>query len=334
MVDCRRWKDLEITSAKKPFNAHLQWYHATYGWVIVDSTNQAVLLISTDKGDNWSTINLSDNTNSYKIQAGWLDGNDLWFVMCDNDGTADDFEVFFIELDDSNDCNPVGVSAGAIANSVWAWDIFKIGTDMFVISERDTAFHVFEVDTAPFVSQDSESPVDFSGGTIWYGVVIGTKYHTMGEYQNAGAQVNYIHYDDSITTLTIEVGAELAAYSAPDRTQTGVSYDGSDILLFVANKDVGGQDFLIAYSIGGDTFTIDLAYDVALMVDRNNSGTPPTPLEMGFGMTDKITYEIKPRRGGIIILQDLSAQLSGNIVSINDVLLLAEDGGATWDVYE
>ena len=121
--------DLGIISTKKPFNTHLWWFHSTYGIVMVDSTNQTVLLHSTiarllvDPSD-WSVINLSDNTNSYKIQAGWLDGNDLWLVMCDNDATADDFEVFFIELDDSNDCNPIDVSAGGGANSVKAFDIF------------------------------------------------------------------------------------------------------------------------------------------------------------------------------------------------------------------
>ena len=110
--------------------------HSTYGILLVDSTDQTVLLFSTIArlivdGSDWDVVDLSDNTNSYKIQAGWLDGNDLWLVMCDNDGTADDFEVCYIELDDSNDCNPIAVSSGADVNTVYAIDIFKIGTDFF-----------------------------------------------------------------------------------------------------------------------------------------------------------------------------------------------------------
>ncbi|KKN42529.1 hypothetical protein LCGC14_0712150, partial [marine sediment metagenome] len=131
--------DLGIDSTKYPFNTHLWWEHSTYGIYMVDGSDQTVLLQSTIArllvdGSDWSIIDLRDNTNSYKIQAGWLDGNDLWLVSCDNDGTADDFEVFFVELDDSNDCNPIAVSAGADVNTVYAFDIFKIGADHFVIN--------------------------------------------------------------------------------------------------------------------------------------------------------------------------------------------------------
>ena len=324
----RRWQPLGITSTKKPFNTHLWWEHITYGLVLVDSADQAKLFISRDKGTTWLEIDLSDNTNSYKIQAGWLDGNDLWLVSCDNDGTADDFEVFFIELDDFNDCNPIGVSAGADVNSVFAYDIFKIGTDMFVINRQTPGprFHVWEVDTAPFVDQDSESPADFSGGDIWYGVVVGTKYHTMGEYAVGGGQINYIHYEDSTTTLTIEIGTELSAYSNPERTQMGISYDGSDIITFVGNKDAGGLDFLVSYSIGSDAFVVNDVFNVALMIDRNNSGTVPNELEKGFGMANEIVYEIKPRRGGIVQLQDISDISDNNIIAITDNFLMNDDG--------
>lgn len=158
MVKSYRYVDLGIVSAKLPFNTHLWWEHATYGLFLVDSTDQTKLFYSTDEGDNWSEVDLSDNDNSYKIQAGWLDGVDLWLVMCDNDGTADDFEVCYIELDDSNDCNHIAVSVGADANTVYAHDIFKIGTDHYVYNEedRDAGDHyrvIWDVDADPFVEK-------------------------------------------------------------------------------------------------------------------------------------------------------------------------------------
>ena len=122
-----RWVDIGIESTKRPYKPNLIWEHATYGIIMVAMDDQTDLIISIDKGTSWSSIDLSDNTNTYNIQAGWLDGNDLWLVSCDNPG--DDFEVFFVELDDSNDCNPIGVSLGQDAGTVNVCDIFKIGTD-------------------------------------------------------------------------------------------------------------------------------------------------------------------------------------------------------------
>ena len=125
-MNINTYTDLGIISTKKPFNTHLFWEHSIYGLILVDVDDQTKLFISTNKGDSWSEIDLSDNANSYKIQSGWLDGNDLWLVMCDNDGTADDFEVCYVELDDSNDCNPIGISAGGDVNTYYVIDIFKI----------------------------------------------------------------------------------------------------------------------------------------------------------------------------------------------------------------
>lgn len=144
-------------NAKKPFSTHLIWEHSTYGLIFVDSTDQTVLLITTDEGITVTVINISDNTNSYKIQAGVLVGNDLWLVMCDNPGN--DFEVCFIELDDSNDCNPVDVSAGGDAGTVYAIDIFDIsGTKYVTNDEQRTGSDIlvcWDVDVSPFVEKDT-----------------------------------------------------------------------------------------------------------------------------------------------------------------------------------
>ena len=137
----------------------LQWYHDTYGFYYVDNGDQTKLKKTTDDGENVSNIDLTSAT-SQKIQAGWLDTNDLWLVCCDNDGTADDFTVVVIELDNSDTVVDKGDSSGADANSVYAWDIFLIGTDHLVLNSETRGgppkMVVWDVDAHPFTEKDNE----------------------------------------------------------------------------------------------------------------------------------------------------------------------------------
>lgn len=331
-----RYKTLGINSSKKPFNTGLWWEHSTYGLVMVDSTDQTVLLISTDKGDNWSIIDLSDNTNSYKIQAGWLDGNDLWLLMCDNDGTADDFEVCFIELDDSNDCNPVAVSAGADANTVFVLDIFKFDTDIYVFNYEERAGDhyvvIWDVDTNPFVEKDTQINPGTAITGSYYGIVTSTVYYGLGTKLGAG-EVRLFTY--TFGTTTIAVKQAIAAYTIQSENQKGVSYDNINLIYFVAKKVADGLSYLLTYDIADDSYTVGAVYNIALQLDRNNSGVVPNELEKAFGVADEIVYEIKARRSGIVQVQDLSATLSTNIIAITDNFLMADDtGGGNYPMFE
>lgn len=324
-----KFKDISITSAKLPFNTQLFWEHATYGLILVDADDQTKLFISTDKGDNWAEIDLSDNANSYKIQSGWLDGNDLWLVMCDNDGTADDFEVSFIELDDSNDCNPIAVSVGADVNSVYAGDIFKIGSNIYVVNvEKRTATDyivIWDVDTAPFTEKDTY----LVGDTIeqmYKGVVSGSIYYTM-LFDIDSATAVILIYDNTGPDLT--VGAFLDTSNAsPNTSQWGISFDDNDLLYFIANQDLDGLNHLYTYSITGNSYTEYSEYNIALMLDRNNVGTAPNEFEKAFdaakdGDNNSRIWEIKPKKGGLIQLQTIN--YNGNIVAITDNFMIVVD---------
>ncbi|KKK92555.1 hypothetical protein LCGC14_2701760, partial [marine sediment metagenome] len=339
----RRYKALAITSTKKPLNTHLWWEHPTYGIIMVDSTNQAVLLHSTiarllvDPSD-WSVIDLSDNTNSYKIQAGWLDGNDLWLVMSNNGGIADDFEVFFIEFDDSNDCNPVGVSAGQDANSVYVFDLFFITGNIYVVNLETRGGGglgaVWEVSTHPFTQKDEWEFVD-ENSSLGSGVVPSgdDKYYTSHYNPDVGNRFYIMSYDKSGDLVTISSDF-LDGYRNPDDQLKGISYDGNNILTFIAKQVADEKNYICIYDITEDDLSVLTEHNVALMTDRNNSGSVPNEFEKGFGLTNKIVYEIKPKRGGIIQLQNLSSQLSGNIIAITDTLLFAINSGGGWDMFE
>ena len=63
-----------------PFNTHLCWDHSTYGFIFVRHDDQTKLVITTDKGEtDLTNIDLTGVT-SKKIQAGWLDINNLWLL--------------------------------------------------------------------------------------------------------------------------------------------------------------------------------------------------------------------------------------------------------------
>ena len=325
----RRFKDLGITSTKKPFNTHLWWEHSTYGLILVDSGDQTKLFISTDKGDNWSEIDLSDNINSYKIQSGWLDGNDLWLVMCDNDGTADDFEVCFIELDDSNDCNPIAVSVGADVNTVYAHDIFKIGTDIFVLNGEERAgleyFVVWDVDTNPFVEKDDTRKGVADGINIMtYGVVVGTTaYWMLTVTGDTNLLVTrYLH-----ATTTVEVKSQFDDYYLdPNIEYKGLSYDGVNSIYGIVKFDTDAKYYLMNYSIDDD-YTPKGEYNIVLMLDRNNVGTVPNEFEKGFSIDSTETvFEITPKRSGIRVLQNMADITDAVIIAITDNFLMNDDG--------
>ncbi len=345
-----RFKDIGITSTKAPFNTHLIWVHATYGIIMVDSTDQTVLLHSTiarlliDPSD-WSIVDISDNANSYKIQAGSLDENDLWLVSCDNDGTADDFEVFFIEFDDSNDCNPIDVSTGADVNSVYAWDIIKVGASFFVINAEEHAADApnvarimsWNVTNNPFVIDTEEALATGANSNDYefsYSVVIGTDVYLMIAF-SPSTIAGVIIWDSAINDFA--PGAQFAGNAdlPDDRNSWSLAYDGINFISCVfKDLDDGNKNKLGVYSITGDSWEELGVYNIALQLDRNNAGTVPNELEKGFGLSDEMVYELKPNKGGIIQLQDLSSQLSGNIVAITDTLLFAINSGGGWDIYE
>jgi len=326
----KNYFDLGITSSKKPFNTHLWWEHATYGLVLVDSANQTKLFISTDKGANWSEIDLSDNTNTYKIQAGWLDGNDLWLVMCDNDAFSDDFEVFFIELDDSNDCNPIAISSGGDANSVKAFDIFKIGANFYVYSIEDQAGTLYDVvtdvDTNPFVQKDARQlgPTVTAYNDAGFGVVIGTNFFFLIDSQKGGEKVGIENYESVAGTLGTAgiYGGIFTAYSiSSDRNLAGLAYDGTGTIYTIIEKDADSKNYLVSFTSGG-TSTEITTYDVALQLDRN---TASGVLEKAFHITEDKIYQINTKKTTQLYLISV-VPTDAVWIAITDNFLMNNDG--------
>ena len=335
MVQIPNYTDLGITSTKKPFNTHLWWEHTTYGIMMVDSTNQAVLLFSTKArllidGSDWDVVDLSDNVNSYKIQSGWLDGVDLWLVMCDNDGTADDFEVCFIELDDSNDCNPVDVSSGGDVNTVYAYDIFKFDGDIYVVSKEERGgtvkFVGWDVDTDPFVEITTQS---WGGaladlGPLTYGVIVdiggGEGCYFFFDVE-ASNNLYLLSFNGTIFTASTEHPITDVSFPS-DPNQLSLAWDGVEFVYNIYEKDGDGLTYLNAWSYFDDANTNLGRYDVALQLDRN---TASGVQEKAFHITEDRIYQLSSTAAHQLYL--ISAHdFVDTIIAITDNFLMCAGG--------
>jgi hypothetical protein len=318
---------------KKPYNALLAWEHSTYGLFFVDAANQTKLFYTPDEGVNVDEVDLSDNTNSYKIQAGWLDGNDLWLLMCDNDGTADDFEVCYVEMDDSNDCNPVAVSAGADANTVYATDIFKIGAEMRVINWEDRAgigtMVVWDVDANPFVELDDQGQDDIQNMSRGGGVVVGTKYWYVFVYDDAGTKKARLSYFEDATDTIAKFNGVDGYQLSTNFSLHGMAYDGSNILYINLEKVADSKNYLHSYSISGDALTSLGEHNVCLMADRN---TASGVLEKAFHLTEYKIYQLQNNSTQLNFIANPS--LTGAIIAITDNYFFALDSGGNVELWE
>lgn len=307
-----KFKSLGISSAKHPFNTHLFIECSDGDLYMVDSTNQLVLLKSTDKGDNWSTI----DTRTYKIQSLYYDTvtEKIWGLDCDNDGSQEDFYIWNITLSDDS-ITEVGSATPFATNPCYAYDIWK-NTNVYAVVNAGSTCFVYDVDTAPFTEDHVELWT-----TTSYTISVGTdSYFMIG---GSGINNYMLKYDGA----TVDPGAALTLYEPCDsRNMHGIAYDGSNLLYFILKKTADSKNYLVTYSISGNSYTVHSEYNIAIMLDRNCSNTVPNLLEKAFGLSNKIVYQIKPRKGGLIQLQDLSGELANNIVAITDNFLMDSTG--------
>jgi len=327
-----RFKDLNITSSRKPSSTHLFIETSDGDLYLVDSVDNTKIYKSTDKGDNWSEI--EDRT--YTIQGIWYDRTNERLYCHSTTNSNANHQMFYITL--SND---VITEMGTLVTVAWqfqvARDIFPIGSDWYITAVNEVGpDHMVQVykwtDPNWVLDAQAEPRVDNPHAYRSYFVtVVGTDAYFLTKETNLGDQVHLMKFDSTVPSLTTLFSSD--DYRGARTSQYALVYDDSNIIQFVLQKQGDSLYYLMAWNISDSSITEGGVFDVSLMLDRNNSGTVPNEFEKVFGISNEITYEIKARRGGIVQLQDLSAQLSGNIVAITDSFLLAVNDG-TWDVYE
>ncbi len=334
MVDCRRWIDLAISSPKRP-GAHHLFVEVSNGdlWMN-DFANIKILLKSTDKGLNWSTI----ATRAQDIRGLWYDRSAGRLYGCTTIGLNVNHAAFNILLSDDSE-NEMGTWSSLAVINQDGRDIFKIGTDFYVTDYYDNGGTVnLAVRKWVDPNWNVDASLNIHAGIVGNPssvVIVGTDAYFLDREVPAGPgvfEMSLVKFDSTVPSLTELFGSIAYDFSGASRV---ITYDGSNILTFLLNKVADSLDYLQEWNISGATRTEKTTFNVILMSQRFNIGTPPNEVEKAFGSTNKITYETKSNRGGIVLLQDLSAILTTNIIAISDNFLIVDDiGGGAYPMFE
>lgn len=325
-----------------------EWYHfkdTTYGLThlpqntqLINETTLYLYYVSVDDNKElWKYVKATGldsliETRDHKIQSLWNDGTYIWGVDCDNDGTADDFDVWKIAIADDT-VTDIGTSAGADANTVYVYDIFIIGANTYVSNIEDdggTKLKIWDVDTAPLTEKKTfDMEAGATNTTLSFGIVIGTLYYAALDALTLDL-ITLWKYDsiaNSLTGLAFEATTSLSS----DKGQLGLAYDGSNLIYGIITKDGDGKEYLYDYSITGDLITIYEESNVALMLDRNTLGTANSPwqYEKGFHLTSSFIYQIAgdnlANQYNLLKLQDLGLTGGATIKAITDKFCIDSD---------
>jgi hypothetical protein len=331
--------DTEEDLTNSPAHSHLVIQLNTNEFYFVKATTQIELYhfnvstgVETQIDIDPSNTSGDGKSRDHKIQSLWHDqANEIIYgVDCANPGN--DFDVWSLDYSGSKTApsvTEIGTSSAPDVGTVYASDIFMIGSNVYVIDAETRTnggtvpyWVIWDVDTAPFTEQDTLTRGD-EGTQAGFGVVIGNKYYTL----NDGLLfIELIIYDHDTTTLSRS--ATLTDYEMTGtENQWGMAYDGSNILYLIGEYAGGdSNNYLIAYSISGDSFTVGGQLDVSIMLDRNVHGTtPPFTLEKAFPLTGDFVYQIPS--GYIGNLHLISAyDFTDDIVAITDNFIIDDSG--------
>ncbi|KKL18359.1 hypothetical protein LCGC14_2476290, partial [marine sediment metagenome] len=339
----RRYKALGITSAKKPQTTHLWWETDAGGLYLVDSADNTKIYYSSDKGANWTQIDVDPSDSSgdnksrdHNIRVAFHDGDNkiIWFADCDNDGTADDFDVWKLDYSASESApttTEIGTSAAPDANTVYVYDIWVFDGNTYVLNQEhragDQKIVHWDVDTAPFVEKQLENALNITTNLLIFGIKDADSLNKFWGFEDGAEDLYFLNGSADGSINFSRSGLQSEIYGIPTALNLqGVSYDNTNTIYFIVKKIADGNPYLASFNLDEGSTVVGNPHNVSLMLDRNNSANVPNEFEKAFGIADEIVYELKPNRGGIVQLQDISAISDNNIIAITDNFLMNSDG--------
>ena len=314
----------------------------------MDSVDNTKVYYSADKGDNWAQIDIDPSDSSgdnesrdHIIQAGYHDLTNkiIYCVDCDNDGTADDFDVWKLDYSASESTpvvTEIDTSAGADVNSVYAYDIFLVANGDLIVIDRELLGAVanlisWKCNAAPFVLKDAFPAGVVAGTTSKYTsfsvnanfAVAGCGYHTGVEWRTC-----VIYYNGTVPILSGSTSILTGGYQlGAAKNRRGAAYDkGREIVYFIVNKIADGKYYLANWDHNEDELTCGEEADLAICLDRNTSGTVPNEQEKAFAYDGEIIYELKPRRNLFVQLQNINDLSDQSIIAMTDQFVINDDG--------
>ncbi len=325
MVDYRRFISLGITSGKLPSKPFLFIELEDGKLILVDSTSQTDILLSTDKGANWDTFGTGD-FSSGKISL----AQNIVSAFHDHDN---DLIYFIFTKGGGNSCRVSYLNTSTFSMTNIAVDIFGILDVPYDVWVRDGNLEASIRDddtndlkvlrwTDPNWVGIVSKAVNHASMTVGLVTVISTVAYFVSAAQTDADIMKMWKFDGTNMNGGGFTGVH---YNIPDNCKT-IAFDGNNTLSFTLQKSSDSSYHLWLADATTFTFTDHGVFGVSFMADRNNIKTAPNELEKAFGIADEKVYEIKPRRGGIIQLQDINTITDANITAITDSFLMLTNG--------
>ncbi|KKM60068.1 hypothetical protein LCGC14_1545600, partial [marine sediment metagenome] len=321
-MQTRRYKDIGITISTIPANTVFTVETATDTLYYVN-----IALDDIYKTDDKGATNSQIYNGSNKIVSLWLDrDNELlyfleWVLV---GGGVGNVIAKYIDLSNDN-ITTIGTYDNTGAdNLIDTADILLASSGLiFLIVTGADNVRIVHWGGAAWVEDDqyagaSDPPIGFAtkiSDTVFYFMI-----------EDGGVEGRMMSYNHGTTTLTALTSDPNGIF--PALGLRGITYDGSNIFSMVL--DDSGTNTLFKFNISGNSFTELSTYNIALQLDRFNIGTVPNEFEKAFGVSNEIVYEIKPNRGGVVQLQDISALSDANIKVITDNFVINIEG----DIFE
>ena len=316
-MEINTYRNLNILSPKKPINTHLFIELANGALLLIDSTSTTDLLISDNKGVNWNTVQTGSFTDgkiskTNPIISAYYDraNSKLYYLTLK---TVANYDLYAWYIDTST---YVETSLGRVDDDVEVWaDIYVRNNEVEVIFADILTFNARRWNDPNWDIIDNHNPS--MGGNILnlsHTVVIGTIAYLYGDVTDFMCFFKF----DGTTIFELD---DIADYSYAGDNQSSTSYDDVNIIYSIMTKDADGKQYLMRYSITGDSLTVSSEHNIILMLDRN---TASGVKEKAFHLTEYRIYQLQENSFQLHLIAEPDSDAI--FIAITDNFLMNNDG--------
>ena len=288
----------------------------------MDSADNTKIFYSSDKGDNWSQIDVDPSDSSgdnesrdHNIQTAWHDRTNkiIYFADLETFGLANSFDVWKLDYSASESSPTTTEIATYSGDWIQALDIFIYGGDLLMRgfeASDNGAFPALGAEwstlmlwtingaaartiAAPIDNNEADNVISAYPGMVetqtWLFVPKDVNYEFIFWGETGGYPANTLHIWglDPVTGFAFFEDETIVNGSAPNLEHQFMSYDDSDVIYYPV--DISGTNYLYSYSFDDEIITQLGEYNIVLMLDRN---TVSGVLEKGFHLTEYKVYQL------------------------------------------
>lgn len=317
------YTDLGIVSANKPADAYRIIETEAGVLYMVDSVDSDLLLKSTDKGDNWSTVFEEDG---WEIEAIFYDYTTKYLWIARNKA-GDHPIVHYFDTDDSDNKLDMDQWSTGDAGTYTVLSIFRTNNKIYAITFEDRAgtetFSISKIDVDPMVNTDSEAQAG-AGDIVRWTLFLPTGTDEGFFFAEVDKPDTLAYYFKQGIGAFLDVGAFPVGYTLhTGYTKTAIAkadltYGAAYIIL---TKTATGVEYLYSFTTDTYDWTELGEFDLLLQAETLSQSTVA---EKAFHTTEYKVYQFHPLnpRLYLIAVPDTDAV----IIAITDNFFINNDG--------